>query len=209
MVMDNINELISYSAILYCGIYNIYDKEKRILNKINKVIIDVFPPLLDQIKENCDKLDDLVVENYCNSIMENMKEIIEHVKTITFLGEEVVEKVRSDVSSVGLVFNDDLDNFDTYTDKQKKVVINFLKATQNNSIKAFKDTYSKKDLSFRYTKVNLQNIVTIVESMIKTKMVDQYVINILDKIKVDALELTQDIIDLGKPKERLLKKLKV
>ena len=40
-------------------------------------------------------------------------------------------------------------------------------------------------------------------------MLDQYVINILDKIKVDALELTQDIIDLGKPKERLLKKLKV
>ena len=207
--MENINELISYSAILYCGIYNIYDKEKRILNKINKVIIDVFPPLLDQIKENSDKLDDLVVENYCNSIMENMKEIIEHIKTITFLGEEVVEKVRADVSTLGLVYNDYIDEFENYSEKQKKVVINFLKATQKNSVKDFKDTYSKKDLSFRYTKVNLQNICQIADSMINTNKVDQYVINILDKIKVDAMELTQDIIDLGKPKEKLIKKLKV
>lgn len=209
--MENIKELLSKSAVLYCGIYNIYDKEKRILNKINKVIIDVFPPLLEQIKENIDsdKLDELVVENYCNSIMENMKEIIEHIKTITQLGEEVVEKVRHDVSSVGLVFNDDLDNFENYTEKEKKVVINFLKATENNSIKAFKNTYAGKDLSFRYTKVNLQNIVKIVDTMVKTKKIDQYVLNILDKIKVDALELTQDIIDLGKPKENLLKKLKV
>ena len=135
--------------------------------------------------------------------------IIEHVKTITILGEEVVEKVRSDVSSVGLVYNDDLDDFENYTEKQKKVVINFLKATQKNSVKAFKDTYAKKDLSFRYTKVNLQNICQIADSMINTKKVDQYVINNLDKIKVDAMELTQDIIDLGKPKEKLLKKLKV
>ena len=80
--MDNINELVSYSAILYFGIYNIYDKEKRILNKINKVIIDVFPPLLEQIKENSDKLDELVVENYCNSVMENMKELLNMLKLL-------------------------------------------------------------------------------------------------------------------------------
>ena len=208
MGMD-IYELIEHSAVLYCGIYNIYDKEKRILNKIRKVIEDVFPPLVVLFKENNEKISKAKVEHYCSTINDNMKEILTNVANISQLSEEVVEKVLHDISSVGLVSNDDVDNFESYDEKQKNVVLNFLKATKENSIKAFKNTYDNKNEYFRTIIQNLRNIHTTVNDILKTKKVDPFVITKLDKMKIDANELVQDIIDMGKPKENLLKKLNV
>jgi len=115
----------------------------------------------------------------------------------------------ADISSVGLVSNDDLDNYESYEENQKKIVLNFLKATENNSIKAFKTTYDDKDQYFRIIIESLKNIHKIATTMIKSKHIDPLVESMLEKMKLDVNELTQDIIDMGKPKENLMLKLKV
>jgi len=206
--MDNVYELVAHSAVLYCGIYNIYEKEKRILNKIVTVVNRVFPEMIADLKENCDKIEEIVIDNYLDTIRNNMMEILEHVENIKLLGEEVVDKVLFDISSVGLVQNDDIEHFENYDDKQKKVVLNFLKATKKNSVKAFKSTYKNKEKYFHTLKENLKNIHDVAQALIDSKKVDPFVVKILDKMKVDTNELTQDIIDMGRPKENLLSKLK-
>ena len=205
--MENVYELVAHSAVLYCGIYNIYEKEKRILNKIVTVVNKVFPEMLADIKENCDKIEGIVVDTYLDTIRNNMMDILDYVENIRVIGEEVVEKVLFDISSVGLVQNDDIANFENYDEKQKKVVLNFLKATKKNSIKAFKTTYKNKEKYFHTAKENLKNIHDAAQALINTKKVDPFVVKILDKMKVDTNELTQDIIDMGRPKENLLKKI--
>jgi len=205
----DINELLTRSAILYCGIYNIYDKEKRILNKIRKVIDEVFDPIVLKIKDNDGTLSKTKLNNYCESIDESREEIMNNIARINQINEEVVSKVLADISSVGLVSNDDLDNYESYEENQKKIVLNFLKATENNSIKAFKTTYDDKDQYFRIIIESLKNIHKIATTMIKSKHIDPLVESMLEKMKLDVNELTQDIIDMGKPKENLMLKLKV